>query len=425
LKRAASLIKEIAGGAIAMEVVDINENPTESIKVDFDYNECNKLIGQELSRELINNILTNLDFNIGSEDGSQAEIEIPAYRNDVTRQADIVEEVLRIYGYNNVSLPNKMTSSIGHFSKPDPEKVQSIISEMLVGMGCFETLNNSLTKSKYSVNNGGEVVKEVHNVNILNPLSQDLNVMRQSLIFNCLETIEYNQNRQHPDLKIFEFGKVYHKYDSGYSENRRLLIAVTGNKEEENWNSSSDKVSFFSIKGIAKAVVGRLGLETFLKEKSLRKSLLQDGIELHVLKSKIGELGWVPKNMLSEFGIKNEVFIADLDWDALLDSLKLASIKFKELPKSFAVRRDFSLLLDQKVKFSEIESISKKCDNKLLTDIGLFDVYEGDKLKEGTKSYAVSFLFQDNEKTLKDAQVDTIMDKIRSALESELGAELR
>lgn len=425
LKRAALLIQEVAGGTISMEVVDTNEHPIENKTIEFNYDRCNKLIGDKLEVSLVNKILENLDIKVASESNGTAMLDIPAYRVDVIREADVVEEVLRIYGFNNVPIPEKLNSSISYFAKPDVEKVQNTISEMLVGMGCIETMNNSLTKASYAEKLGGEVVKSMRNVEMLNPLSQDLSVMRQSLIFNAMEMVEHNQNRQNADLKLFEFGKVYHKYDEGFSENKRLLVVLTGDKQPENWNTVKSESTYYTIKGVAMAILRRLGLEGMLKESAFKNSLLQDGVQLSILKRKVGEIGWATPKMKKHFGIKNDVFIADLDWDALIDSLKMSKIKFTELPKTFAARRDFSLLLDTKVNFSEIEAIAKSCDKKLLREVGLFDVYEGKNLEEGKKSYAVSFKFQDAEKTLKDQQIDTIMDKIRGQLESKLGAQLR
>ncbi len=425
LKRAALLIKEVAGGTIAMDVIDTNEKPIENIVVEFSYERCNRLIGEQLSKEHVNTILANLDISIVEDRGETVSLEIPAYRVDVTREADVIEEVLRIHGYNNVPVPTKLNSSIAYFDKPDVERVQNVISELLVGMGCIETLNNSLTKSEYAEKLGGEVVRSEFNVEMLNPLSQDLDVMRQTLLFNALEMVGHNQNRQNPDLKLYEFGKVYHKYESGYSENKRLLIVLTGSKEQERWNSSKEMNSFYSIKGVTNAVFERLGLSAMLKEKAIKNSLLQDGAQLRILKNKVGEIGWVSNKMKKHFGIKNDVFIADLDWDAVLNSLMYAKVKFTELPKTFAVRRDFSLLIDTNVNFAEIEELARNCDKKLLQEVGLFDVYEGKNLEAGKKSYAVSFIFQDAEKTLKDQQVDAIMTKIRTQLESKLGAQLR
>lgn len=425
LKRTTLLIQQVAGGSIQMETVDTNPKPFENKIVEFSYERCNDLIGDQLQADYVKEILANLDIRVKSESNGIAQLEIPAYRVDVTREADVVEEVLRIHGFNSVPIPEKLNTSIAYFQKPDVEKIQTTISEMLVGQGCIETLNNSLTKAEYSEKLGGEVVKSARNVEMLNPLSQDLNVMRQSLLFNMLETVAHNQNRQQPDLKLFEFGKVYHKYDSGYSENKRLIIVLTGKKEAESWNSSTDDTTYYTIKGTALALFERLGLSGMLKQSAFKNSLLQDGMQLSILKQKAGEIGWVSPKLKKYFGIKQDVFVADLDWDAIINSLKMVKVKYQELPKSFAVRRDFSLLLDTKVQFSEIENIARNCDKKLLKEVGLFDVYEGKNLDEGKKSYAVSFKFQDNEKTLKDNQVDAIMEKIRQQLESQLGAQLR
>lgn len=425
LKRAALLIQEVAGGTIAMDVVDTNPRPIENKVVEFSFDRCNRLIGEDLSKEKVTRILENLDIRILSESNGVANLEIPAYRVDVTREADIVEEVLRIYGYNAVPVPTKWNASISRFVKPDPEKIQNTIAEMLVGMGCMEMMNNSMTKSTYVRDLGGELLKDERSIAMLNPLSQDLDVMRQSLIFNLLETVSYNQNRQNADLQLFEFGKIYQKFETGYNENKRLILGISGAKQQENWNSGSEQRSFFTIKGMATAILERLGMRGLMKTKALKNSLLQDGLQIYVLKNKVGEIGWVTPQFKKYFGIKNDVFIADFDWDALLDSMKFTKIKFTELPKAFAVRRDFSLLLDDQVQFGEIEEIAHSCDRKLLQEVGLFDVYEGDKLEAGKKSYAVSFTFQDPEKTLKDKQVDAIMEKIRQSLESKLGAQLR
>ncbi len=443
LKRCASLILEVAGGEVSMtgsivaqlgtemveikldENINIGSTQTDKYRtVAFNYDNCNRLIGAEIPKEKVDLILDNLGIIVSSLNGNEAQLIVPTYRVDVTREADVIEEVLRIYGFNNIPLPEKMNMSIGVFPKPDIEKVQATISEFLVGKGFHETLNNSLTKSIYVEKLGGDTLKSENNVPILNPLSNDLDVMRQSLIFNALEMIEHNQNRQNSDLRLFEFGKTYHKYAT-YTENKRLLIAVTGKKYSENWNDTSDNQNFYSLKGIVWSLFQRLGLDKFLKEKSLENPSLLDGIQLNVLKTKVGQIGLISGALKKQFGIKNDVFIADLDWDAILASLKMAKTIYKELPKTFAVRRDFSLLLDTAVQYSQIEEIARNADKNLLKEVGLFDVYEGKNLPEGKKSYAVSFTFQDAEKTLQDTQIDAIMNKIRKGLEEQLGAELR
>ena len=425
LKRAAMLITEVAGGSVAMDIYDSNPKETEARKVVFSVTRCNSLIGEKIEENVIEKILTSLDIIVNAKNGEEWNLSVPAYRVDVTREADVIEEVLRIYGFNNVSLPKKLNSSLNVFEKPDKEKIQNTVSEMLVGLGFMETMHNSLTRSSFVADLGGEVVKEEFNVSILNPLSKDLDIMRQSLLFNMLESVAHNQNRQNPDLKLFEFGKVYHKYSSGYSENKRLILVLTGDKVQENWNSNNDQFTFYSLKGYVSAVLTRLGLSQLTKEKEMKKSLLEDGFTLGVLKSDVGQMGWISKKWKKYFGIKNDVFIADLDWDKLIESLQFAKVKFEELPKSFAVRRDFSLLLDKEVQFAQIVEIAKGCDKSILKNVGLFDVYEGDKLEAGKKSYAVSFTFQDQESTLKDQQIDAVMNKIRTSLEQKIGAQLR
>jgi phenylalanyl-tRNA synthetase beta chain len=425
VKRAALLIQEVAGGQVSMEITEIYPSKIENKIVEFSYARCNRLIGSTISENDIKAILNSLDIHVRTEENGIAQLEIPAYRVDVTREADVVEEVLRIYGFNNVPLPEKLNTSIGVFPKPNIEKVQTVISEMLVGKGYIETLNNSLTSSAYVEKLGGETLKSERNVPMLNPLSQELDVMRQSLIFNALEVIEHNQNRQNADLKIFEFGKTYHKYESGYAENKRLMIAVSGKKERESWNSNKEAVSYYTIKGLVNALFQRLGLGSMLSESALKTSLLQEGVQLSVLKKKVGEIGWITNAAKKQFGIKSDVFVADLDWDGILECLQYVKVKYTELPKTFAVRRDFSLMLNNSTTFAEIETIAKACDKKFLKEVGLFDVYEGKNLEEGKKSYAVSFIFQDTEQTLKDQQIDAIMDKIRVELEGKLQAQLR
>jgi phenylalanyl-tRNA synthetase beta chain len=425
LKRAVDLIIEVAGGSAGMDTVEEYPHPITNKKISFSVSRCNTLIGTEISKGLITNILELLDIRVVKDGGDQLELEIPAYRVDVTREADVIEEVLRIYGFNKVPLPDKLNSSMVIFPKPDIERVQEVLSEMLVGKGFSETLNNSLTRSSYVEKFGGEALRSEHHVPILNPLSQELDVMRQTLLFNALETVEHNQNRQYADLRFFEFGKVYFNYSSGYTENKRLVIVLSGRRQEENWNTVAEQFTYYSLKGQVQSVMTRLGLSVFVKESPLKKSLLEDGVQLHVLKHKVGEMGWIGNPLKKAFGIKNDVFVADLDWDALLSCLQYAKTKYTELPKTFAVRRDFSLLLDNAVTFGEIEEAARSCDRKLLKEVGLFDVYEGKNLEEGKKSYAVSFKFQDPELTLKDEQVDKIMERIRQELETKLGAQLR
>jgi phenylalanyl-tRNA synthetase beta chain len=425
MKRAATFISEFAGGQVSMQPVDVYPKKIECKTVAFNYERCNKLIGKDIPKEKISEILKALDIEILQNNGDSAKLSIPTYRVDVTREADVIEEVLRIYGFNNIEIPQKWNISLSNQNLRSEEQRQNTIANLLVSQGFFEMMNNSLSSSQWVEKFGGEVLSESRNVNMLNPLSNELDVMRQTMIFHGLQSIAHNQNRQQSDLGLFEFGKIYQKFDKEYNENRRLALFLKGRKEKEQWNTSDDTVSFYSLKGIVVAILERLGLNDFVTTKGLKKSLLEDGVQLFIQKQKIGEIGWTTKKLNKAFGVKQDVFVADLDWDAILALGNRNKVKFSALPKTFAVRRDFSLLLDKPVTFNEIEAIAYNVDRKILREVNLFDVYEGDKLPEGKKSYAVSFSFQDEEKTLKDNQVDKLMEGIRTKLESQLNAELR
>ena len=425
MKRAALLIKKLAGGEISMEPVDVYPMTIEKVAIAFRFDKCRAVIGKSIDNASILTILRNLDFEVQNETPEACKLLAPTYRTDVTREIDVIEEVLRIYGFNNVELPSKLNMSLPGKNDASSEKVQTIITQQLVNNGFFEMMNNSLSQSNYIDKLGEEILSNERSVHMLNPLSNDLDILRQSLVFQTLESVVRNQNRQQSDVKLFEFGKTYHKYDSGYVENKRLIIALSGRKEIEQWNTSNDKVTFYTLKGVVTSLFERLGLANMLQAKPLKKSLLEDGIQLSILKFNVGEIGWASKKMRKHFGIKQPVFIADLDWDAVLNCVKMNKVKFTELPKTFSTRRDFSLLLDSAVSFESIREIAVKTDKTLLKEVNLFDVYEGDKLPEGKKSYAVSFTFQDEEKTLKDEQIDAIMNKVRQGLENELQAELR
>lgn len=425
LQRAVDLIIEIAGGEVGMDILDVYPQKIEDFKVSFNPARCIGVIGTEISNEEMKSILKSLDIQVVKDDEYVWELVVPAYRVDVTREADVIEEILRIYGFNNVPLPEKLNTSIGQFVRPDAERIQEVISEWLVGKGLIETLNNSLTSSSYLNEVSNDVLSSEANVTLLNPLSNELDVMRQTLLFSMLNVVEHNQNRQNADLKLFEFGKTYHNFNGKYVENKRLLIALTGRKNHESWNSTNELHSYYSIKGLVKSMFSRLGLDSMLKESAIKNSLLEDGVQLQIVKNNVGQIGWISSKMKKQFGLKNDVFIADLDWDAILKCVSFAKFKYSELPKIFAVRRDFSLLINKEITFSQIEEIAKSSEKQLLKNVGLFDVYEGKNLPEGKKSYAVSFLFQDQEKTLQDAQIDAMMGKIRAGLEEKLGAELR
>jgi phenylalanyl-tRNA synthetase beta chain len=426
LERAANLILEIAGGNIGMQTIDLkNEEIEDKINLTINLNKINQLIGYQIDKKSHLSILSDLDFKVLSENGNELKLEIPAYRIDVTRESDVAEEILRIYGFNNIPLPDKWHMAINSNKLVDREKLQDKISELLVSNGFYEVLNNSLSKSSYTSSFESEILKSERNVKILNPLSQDLEVMRQSLIFGLLENIERNQNRQNPNLKLFEFGKSYHIYPSGYEETTVLAIAITGNKFIELWNSNKDQVSYYTLKGIVKAIFDRLGLSDYLQENDLTNALFSDGEKGSILKKDLLEMGLVSNELLDHFDLKNPVYCAFINWDRLIESLKMVKINFKELPKTFAVRRDFSLLLNKETKYKELKETAVQVDKKLLRDVNLFDVYEGKNLESGKKSYALSFTFQDQERTLTDSEIDAIMNKIKTSFEEKFGAVLR
>lgn len=426
LQRAVQLIQEVAGGKVGMEAIDLYPVAIQRRTVELRYARCAQVLGHTIAPEIIQSILKALDFEITSSTADSLTLLVPNYRIDVDREIDVIEEILRIYGFNQVPLPEKLNTSLVLTSKPDIERLTVNLSEVFAGLGFNEMMNNSLTSPVYVEKLGKGTYQSSNDVLMLNPLSQDLAAMRQSLIFQGLETVAHNQNRQRADVRLFEFGKVYRKIEGNYSENKRLLLVMSGRKNDESWNASNDKVSLYSLKGIVNVLFERLGLSYLVNEEALEnEDLLADGFSVRILKNKVGNIGWINQAAKKHFGIKSDVFVADLDWDTLVDALKLAKVQYKELPKTFAVRRDFSLLLDTKVSFASIQELAKKTDKKILQNIGLFDVYEGKNLPEGKKSYAVSFTFQDAEATLKDEQVDKVMEQIRIKLSEQLGAELR
>jgi phenylalanyl-tRNA synthetase beta chain len=426
LQRAANLIIEVAGGSIGMTPLDIkvdNFEHKKSLAINLD--RVNQLIGYPIPKEQHFSILNDLDFKILSENENEIELEIPAYRIDVTREADIAEEVLRIYGFNNIPIPERWHLAVNSKKSIDRDKIQGTISELLVAKGFYEVLNNSLTKTSYAETFEGEILKTDRNVRLLNPLSQDLEVMRQTLVFGLLENIQRNQNRQNPNLKLFEFGKNYHLYPSGYEETNMLAIAITGSKSMELWNSNKDLVSYYTLKGIIKSLFDRLGLFEHLQFRQLDNELFSDGERCSILKKDVLEIGLVSQKLLDHFDLKNPVYCAFINWDQLIESLKIVKINFRELPKTFAVRRDFSLLLNKETTYGELKETALNCDKKLLREVNLFDVYEGKNLEAGKKSYALSFTFQDQERTLTDSEIDVVMNKIKTSFEEKFGATLR
>ncbi|MDO7171146.1 phenylalanine--tRNA ligase subunit beta [Mariniflexile sp. AS56] len=422
LKRAALLIQEIAGGEITSEIVDIYSNKIEDFQVRLSFENAKKLIGEEIPKETIKRILTSLEIKVNNVTETGLGLTVPAYRNDVTREADVIEEILRVYGYNNIKTTEKLNASISNSTRFEDHKIQNLVGNQLASQGFFEILSNSLTTPNYVALS--EQLKEEHNISILNPLSGDLSVLRQSLLFSGLEAVSFNINRRRSDLKLFEFGKTYHGYTEKREEFKHLSLFVTGNQTIESWNAANSKSDFFFLKGNIISVLERLGVSRF-NESPIENDLFSEGLSFGLGKMKLVDFGLVKKSILKHFDISQDVLYANFYWDTILDIVKRNNISFKAIPKYPEVRRDFALLLDDSVTFESIHKIAKKSEKQLLKNVSLFDVYQGSNLPAGKKSYAVSFTLQDENKTLTDKQIDKIMKTLQTQFENQLGAELR
>ena len=435
LKQAAILCKELAGGQVSMQIKDVYPEPIEGSKVVLTYDYVNSLIGKEIGKDTIKSIVTSLDMKIEAENENQIEILVPAYRVDVKRPCDVVEDILRIYGYNNVEIPLQLKGTLTIPTDEDRNrKYINLISEQLVGGGFNEILNNSLTKVSYYKDLNRYT--EETTVKILNPLSADLGVMRQTLLFGGLESIVRNANRKNSNLRFFEFGNCYHYDESkkeadklikAYTQDQHLGLWVTGKRVENSWAHPNEDASFYELKAYVENILVRLGLSlqavTLVKGEN---NIFEDSISIVTKAGKIiAELGIVAYKLTKNMGITNEVFFADIYWDNLLKAVKKHVVEYKEISKYPAVSRDLALLVDKTVEFEQIKEIAYSTEKKLLKAVELFDVYEGKNLPEGKKSYAVNFILQDEQKTLNDKQIDSIMKKLIDNLTKRLNAELR
>lgn len=435
LKQAAILCKELAGGQVSMQIKDVYPEPIEGSKVVLTYDYVNSLIGKEIGKDTIKSIVTSLDMKIEAENENQIEILVPAYRVDVKRPCDVVEDILRIYGYNNVEIPLQLKGTLTIPTDEDRNrKYINLISEQLVGGGFNEILNNSLTKVSYYKDLNRYT--EETTVKILNPLSADLGVMRQTLLFGGLESIVRNANRKNSNLRFFEFGNCYHYDESkkeadklikAYTQDQHLGLWVTGKRVENSWAHPNEDASFYELKAYVENILVRLGLSlqavTLVKGEN---NIFEDSISIVTKAGKIiAELGVVAYKLTKNMGITNEVFFADIYWDNLLKAVKKNVVEYKEISKYPAVSRDLALLVDKTVEFEQIKEIAYSTEKKLLKAVELFDVYEGKNLPEGKKSYAVNFILQDEQKTLNDKQIDSIMKKLIDNLTKRLNAELR
>ncbi len=421
LKRAAILILEVAGGEITSDVIDVYPKKIEDFPVFLNFDKTTKLIGQELSKEIIKKILASLDIKVNSSTDAGLGLIVPAYRVDVQREIDVIEEILRVYGYNNINFTKKLNATVANSSRTEDYKIQNIIAQQLNSQGFHEMMANSLTTPDY-VNLSDQLQAE-HNVSMLNPLSADLSTLRQSLLFSGLEAVAYNCNRRNSDLKLFEFGKTYHHMAGTYSEPKHLSVFVSGNRNSENWTQASKASDFFLFKGYIDALLSRMGIDKS-KTKPLQSDVFAEGVQYVIGNETLVEFGTVKKSILKYFDIKQEVLYADLNWNLVL-KLVSTKLKFQDIPKFPEVRRDFSMLIDEAVSFDSIYQLAKQTEKNLLKNVQLFDVYQGDSLPEGKKSYAVSFILQDNSKTLTDEQIDAVMNNLQEKLTSELGVSLR
>ncbi|MFJ1474119.1 phenylalanine--tRNA ligase subunit beta [Capnocytophaga cynodegmi] len=423
LMYAAILIENIAGGVISSDIVDLYPKKHEDFQVFLAFDKVNKLVGQVIPTETIKNILHSLDIKVNSITERGLGLLVPTYRVDVQREADVIEEILRVYGYNNISFSEKTNASMSHSSKYDDHNLQNTIANQLIGQGFFEIMTNSLVSEKVITDYEQDATQAVK---ILNPLSNDLSFMRKNLLFSALEVIEYNINRKNPDLKLFEFGKSYHLENGKYNEDKHLIVYSTGNQNNENWNISSQKTDFFFLKGTIEAIFERLGLKNIsIKPLNEDNSFIQEGFRWFLGETLLGTIGVIKNKILKDFGIKQEVLFANICWNVILESVKNHKIIYQEISKFPKVRRDLALLLDDNISFNDIYKIAFETEKSILKDISLFDVYQGDKLPEGKKSYAVSFTLQDINKTLTDKQIDKSMQNLLRKFEEKLGASLR
>ncbi len=432
LKRAALLIQEVAGGEITSEVTDIYPAPVAPFAIDITYRYINNLIGKEIGEEKIKSILRSLEIEIVEENAEGLNVKVPAYRVDVQRPADLVEEILRIYGYNNVEIPEHVNSTLSYESKPNRDKLRNMVSDMLSSCGFAEVMNNSLTKSSYYENN--EVFPAERCVRIMNPLSADLGVMRQSLLYGLLEVVELNVNRKAQSVKIYEFGNTYtyspeRKEEGGlapYEEGFRLAVAISGLQTSQSWNSKGEVSNFFTLKAVAEKILRRFGMDIYtLRSEPLANELFSEGLSLKAGNKELLQIATVSPKVRKMFDLKGEVYFLDIDFDTLLKYTRKHKITVKELAKFPAVKRDLALLVDSAVSYAELRQIAFQTEKKLLKDVTLFDVYTGDKLEAGKKSYALGFILQDESKTLDEKSIENTMNKLIDAFAKKVGATIR
>ena len=433
LKRAAMLMQELAGGRITSEIIDINPTPAAHFEFDFSLERACRLIGKQIPEQTILTILSALEVEVRGREGDVLKVAVPPYRVDVQREADLVEDVLRVYGYNNIEISDHVNSTLSYAPKPDKARLQNVASDFLTSNGYTEIMSNSLTKASYYEASQSYPVERC--VRIMNPLSQDLNVMRQTLMFNALEAVELNVNRRNQNLKMYEVGNCYayaaekaseENALAKYEESYRLAITVTGQATQLSWNSKAEGSSFFTLRAMVEKLLKRFGVDLYaLQSESLVCDLYADAIVFKQGPKEVVRMGVVSPAVRKKFDIKQDVYFAEIDFDQLIKMTKKSKIQFKELSKFPEVKRDLALLVDKGVSFSQLRSIAFATEKKLLKSVSLFDVYEGDKLPEGKKSYALSFILEDKNQTLTDKQIERTMANLQSQFEQKAGAEVR
>ena len=419
---AAIMMEEIAGGEISSDVVDIYPKKIEDHQVFLSYENTARLIGEEIPKETIKQILTSLEIKINNVTETGIGITIPAYRNDVTREADVIEEVLRVYGYNRIKTSTKLNASMASVKRIEDYKVQDKVGGQLTALGFHEMLNNSLTNEAYYKHT--QTLRPEHSVKMLNPLSKDLEILRQSMLFGGLESLAFNANRRIENIKLFEFGKTYHQFPNNREEHKHLSLIVSGNKTTDTWAFPSQKTSFFYLKGVVQSILQGLGISEYI-ENDIKNDIFSEGISLQKNKKLLVEFGIISKKIAKHFSIEAEVLYADFHWDQVLQELTGNNVQVTNIPKFPKVKRDFALLLDDEVRFENLKLAALQTEKHLLKEVSLFDVYTGKNLPKGKKSYALSFTIQDENKTLTDKQIDKIMAKLQQTFEKEFGATLR
>lgn len=420
LKRTALLITELGGGTLAGELVDIYPSKIEGWRFTVSLNKIIQLAGFQIEADIIRNILTQLEIIIEKEEGDTLFLHVPAFKTDVKREADVVEEIIRIYGYNSFTLPSTLKTPLNFSPKTDAQKLENTVADMLTGAGFSEIWTNSVTQSKFEEDSE----LKAQQVKMLNSENAELDSVRTSMLYGGLEVIAHNQNRKNSNLRLYEFGNTYHNTTDGYQQKKHLAILLSGKTAEHNWLDKGTNYSFYHLKTFVKNVLHRLGHTSFEQE-IIEKNPFEFCIFLKNEGTEVARIGCVSPAVLKKFDIRQEVYYADMNWDYLLDKSQFTKTIFKELPKFPSVRRDLAMVVNEDLTFEAIEKIAQVESKKLLQEVSLFDVYKGDKIEKGKKSYAVTFLFRHPEKTLTDAEIEKVMSRLMNKYETELGAVIR